>query len=56
MYCKRFCWYYQEVTGNFVAVLGIARIEQVVPAVYKYTATSNIRMIEPKNLNLLPAS
>ena len=25
------CWYYQEVTGHFVAVLGIARIEQVVP-------------------------
>ena len=24
------CWYHQEVTGHFVAVLGIARIEQVV--------------------------
>ena len=25
------CWYYQKVTDHFVAVLGIARIEQVVP-------------------------
>ena len=25
-----FYWYYQEVTGHFVTVLGIARIEQVV--------------------------
>ena len=25
------CWYNQEVTGHFVAVLGIARIEQAIP-------------------------
>ena len=42
------CWYCQEVTSHFVAVLGIERIEQVIPAVCKYTVMSNIEEVDPR--------
>ena len=42
------CWYPREVTSRFVAVLGTAQIEQVIPHIVKYTATANIEKTKPR--------